>query len=116
MKNIDFFVVQMPLYWFWNLSECKIDEKKLDASSWKKNCKLEKKKKFQNATNFLDLAFKNQKKVLETQNKFFLRNLKKKYNFFYPKKIRFSLIKVKVMKGFHYKCTWMLHQYAQSSY
>ena len=60
---------------------------------------------FQNATNFLDLAFKNQKKVLETQNKFFLQNLKKKSNFFYPKKIRFSLIKVKVMKGFHYKCT-----------
>ena len=59
---------------------------------------------FQNATNFLDLAFKNQKKVLETQNKFFLQNLKKNPIFF-TQKFRFSLIKVKVMKGFHYKCT-----------
>ena len=84
----------------------KLMKKSLMRVLEKKNCKLEKKKKkFQSAINFLDLAFKNQKKVLETQNKFFLQNLKKKYNFFYPKKIRFSLIKVKVMKGFHYKCT-----------
>ena len=55
----------------------------------KKICKLEKKIIFQNATNFLDLAFKNQKKVLETQNKFFLQNLKKNPFFFTPKNLIF---------------------------